>query len=446
MHVLLTVVSFLAEHHQALARAVNSKMRNAVTETVTESVLSSNAYLFGPSNSMGGLRRCPKLSALLTWCGGKERIMRDIGERCNNVQFFIFPAEFCDVVEKAHFRRQWDAVTVDARHGGHIYRSFGAAKATCASTPSFGEVTRALAEDGLQYSLLPQTEISMPRDLCLQSVDLNGTCGVTSIAYETFCSSKTLTAVDLAEMRDLHKIGTHCFAGCSALSRVSLRGLAGLADMGRGTFAYCLSMTQIDLQGLTALQHIGDNCFWGCRSLQAVDLGGLSSLQSIRRGAFLECDSLETVVFGGLAHLISIELRAFQSCTSLKSIDMSGLASLSYIGDSAFFDCKGLTTCTLPAASTSQLKRISAHAFAGCCCLKSLVNFECLASLESIEEEAFCGCCCLSGLRFNRLGSLKRVGERAFIMCSALIIEDEDQAALSGKGISWCAASLRRIP
>lgn len=157
---------------------------------------------------------------------------------------------------------------------------------------------------------------------------------VKRIGDSAFRNCKSLTSVALPA--GLKSIGQSAFSR-SGLQSADLSGCAGLTTIEDGVFRECYSLTSVALP--SGLKSIGQSAF-NSSGLQSVDLSGCAGLASIGRWAFRYCQSLTRVTFP--SGLKSIGEEAFYSCNSLES--MTFPAGLKSIGASAFYSCSGMTT------------------------------------------------------------------------------------------------------
>ena len=103
---------------------------------------------------------------------------------------------------------------------------------------------------------------------------------------------------------------------------------------------------------------------------------------------------------------------AFSGCSSLKSIDLTRATKLNYIGANAFENC-GLESIDL--SKNTLLKSIDAKVFNGCTSLSTVMVS---SSLKHIGDRAFGGCTNLLNFTFSDVNGLETVVETAFEGCT----------------------------
>lgn len=103
---------------------------------------------------------------------------------------------------------------------------------------------------------------------------------------------------------------------------------------------------------------------------------------------------------------------AFSGCSSLKSIDLTRATKLNYIGANAFENC-GLESIDL--SKNTLLKSIDAKVFNGCTSLSTVMVS---SSLKYIGDRAFGGCTNLLNFTFSDVNGLETVVETAFEGCT----------------------------
>ena len=121
--------------------------------------------------------------------------------------------------------------------------------------------------------------------------------------------------------------------------------------------------------------------------------------------AFDSCKGLTSV---SIPKATSIGGSAFKGCSSLTSVSFPNATS---IGDSAFHSCSGLTSVSFPVATS-----IGTYAFSSCSGLTEVTD-EFFPVVTSIGSYVFQNCSSLTKVSFPKATS---IGENAFDSCSSL--------------------------
>jgi hypothetical protein len=140
------------------------------------------------------------------------------------------------------------------------------------------------------------------------------------------------------------------FVYCTVMERVNL---PSAATIDRLVFQGCTGLTEVNLP---AVQTIGDDAFFACTSLTTISLP--ASLTNIDGNPFVVCTNLTTITVdannpsykaegGKLLSKDGKTLIGWPAATG--SVDLSGITT---VGDSAFQNCTGLTSISLPAATS----------------------------------------------------------------------------------------------
>lgn len=130
------------------------------------------------------------------------------------------------------------------------------------------------------------------------------------------------------------------------------------------------------------------------------------------------CDSfsphprISRVTFGLLSAVTRINCNAFLN-SSIAEIVIPD--SVEELGDGSFSGCTSLRQITF--SEPSSLKRIGDKAF---CCCQALVEIAIPDSVEELGCNCFYSCQALKRIAFGRLSSLQRIGKGAFADCRAL--------------------------
>lgn len=249
---------------------------------------------------------------------------------------------------------------------------------------------------------------------------------VLSVADSAFAGDLLLTSVFVS--RNVQRIGTGAFAGCTALEEITFHEQSELTAIGDGAFTGCtaleafsfplgVSVISDDLfkdctalssivlhDGITAL---GDSAFDGCAAIVYAEHGGAKYLGTenfpyLILAAVIDKDVTAFTVQSGTR---IIGTTAFVGCDRLSSVTLpEGLLS---IGSYAFVGCSSLESVALP----ESLKTIGPHAFASC---GSMTAIEIPGGVTGIGDHAFYGCSLLSSLEMS--SGIKTVGAFAFAM------------------------------
>lgn len=98
-------------------------------------------------------------------------------------------------------------------------------------------------------------------------------------------NSTGLTSLDLSGRTDI-TIESAAFGGCEALQTVNLSGCTGLTTIGPNAFGGCRALETVDLSGCTNLTTIEDSAFGDNVAMTELNLRGCINLTSIEGGAF----------------------------------------------------------------------------------------------------------------------------------------------------------------
>lgn len=166
-------------------------------------------------------------------------------------------------------------------------------------------------------------------------------------------SSNKILTVTLP--KNLEKIGSSAFSGCSSLETVYTNGAQ--AAVGDYAFYKCSRLKEIDLSRMT---EIGIRAFYECSGLQELDV---SCAEKIGDYAFYRCSGVNKVQFGD--GLKEIGEYAFYG-VNVKELSFPD--TLEIIGDYAFSSCTGITALALP----DSLRILGSNAFSYCNSLESM--------------------------------------------------------------------------
>ncbi len=244
----------------------------------------------------------------------------------------------------------------------------------------------------------------------LSSVKLQriaGTSGKIDFGNTTFADCLALTEVEFDNVTD--EISLQMFYGCTSLVSVKLYGVK---KIGNSAFANCAKLVEADFTKAgenDTLEEIGDGAFAGYDINKAPAMTGITlpkTLVHIGEGAFFATGLTEITIPEGVV---------FDSSEDSKNTD--DVAMTHFNGNYVFYACTSLTTVNLPASVT----RVGKYMFARCDALKT-VNLE---NVEYIDDYAFTQTAYSlrddeSSLETIDLSNAKRVGEAAFLNCTAL--------------------------
>lgn len=188
---------------------------------------------------------------------------------------------------------------------------------------------------------------------------------------------------------------------------------SGVKSVGDYAFADLAKLTAVELSGST-VQKLGDGAFSGCVKLS--DISGLSGVKVIGKECFKGCSALKGITVP-------------TSCTSIGryAFAQSGLTSIllptsvTALGEGAFSGCTALKLAQLP----STIAKISSDCFRSCTALTAVIigdeeNTVYTSGDSVAETNAFYGCTALQEVSiYNRFDSLT-IAFNAFAGCKAL--------------------------
>eukprot|EP01064_Diplonema_japonicum_P034436 TRINITY_DN7126_c0_g1_i2.p1 TRINITY_DN7126_c0_g1~~TRINITY_DN7126_c0_g1_i2.p1 ORF type:complete len:227 (+),score=16.65 TRINITY_DN7126_c0_g1_i2:593-1273(+) len=164
-------------------------------------------------------------------------------------------------------------------------------------------------------------------DLNINTVDLSGLTGVTSVGEE-FLVQSSLTSVVLPP--SLRKISNEFMANSTAVNEVDLSPLKNVQSIGDGFFSYSKVRT-VNLSSLTNLREIGDFFFSGSL-LTTIDLSQLRRVETIGNG-FLTYTKISSIDLAPLAGVRRIGDDFLAGCEALREIDLRPLKNVEIGGD-----------------------------------------------------------------------------------------------------------------
>ena len=223
---------------------------------------------------------------------------------------------------------------------------------------------------------LNETDITTIQNMtALQSLDMTGTIGVTSLPND-WKQNSVLSEVFLPST--IRQIGNNAFRS-SQLNTFTIP--AGVESIGSSVFYACRNLYTINFEQGCKLATIGNNCFEGCWKLQSVSLP--DGVTVIPISCFEECMDLDEVKLP--AELTEILDNAFRHTTQLKNISFpESLRNIAY----RVFENSGLETAYLPADMTTM----GSYAFQSC---KSLTEVTLPGKLHLYNNYQFSGCSAL---------------------------------------------------
>lgn len=239
----------------------------------------------------------------------------------------------------------------------------------------------------------------------------------------------------IAVPRDVYKIGSEAFRGCSDLEEVRFIGRGSLRELGIRVFEDCSQLTRINLQ--EGLEVIGNNCFSDCSKLRRIDLP--STLREIGQYAFCNVPitdvripayltSLGAYAFSGtkitslyLPRDVKVENDAFGYMPYLKEFQVESGNRYYTVDDGVLYDYDGTTLIRYPIAkpgdSFAVPDGVTAIGNSAFYCCSSLLNVTFPQSLLTIGANAFEQCNLQSVVVPNNVTS---IGHDAFKKCTNL--------------------------
>ena len=246
---------------------------------------------------------------------------------------------------------------------------------------------------------------------------MNRTRKVTSIGYEAFASSYSLTSVIIPN--SVTSIGEYAFSDCNSLTSVTIGN--SVTSIGDRAFEYCRGLTSVTIPN--SVTSIGDYAFVFCDGLTSV------TFHCKEIGSWFDGLGIKEIVIGD--EVTSIGLGAFSHCSNMTSVTIPN--SVTSIGDNAFSDCNSLTSVTIGNSVTS----IGLGAFSDC---NSLTSVTIPNNVTTIGDWAFSDCSDLTSVTFGN--SVTSIGRFAFENCKRLTsIEIPNSVTSIGssafKGTGW---------
>ncbi len=191
----------------------------------------------------------------------------------------------------------------------------------------------------------------------------------------------------------------YAFVGCTSLARITVAkgnkvysaqdGMLFSAD--KKTLLYCPNSKTGELVIPTGTTEIAAGAFIGCDGITSVTLP--NTLTLVGDYAFYGTGIAAVTALKNAFNPMTIGRYAFANCLNLSSVVAQEGSRLSVIGEGAFYGCTGITSFTVPAATTL----IGVKAFGECTSL-SEIFFEETVNVLEFGENAFYNCTSLSSI------------------------------------------------
>lgn len=307
---------------------------------------------------------------------------------------------------------------------------------SCSRLKSVGDISHceSIGEYAFSYcSSLASVDLSSCKTIgsssfsgCSALVSVGSTRLLTNIPNSAFENCSNLQNVDLSNCTS---VGSSAFNGCSKIKHLNLNKCAYISS---NAFSYC-GLEEIDL---SATKTIEGSVFSGCKNLTKVT--GLKLIKSLPTGTFSYCNNLSSIDLSTieslgascmngtalerveLPNLKSWDYSVFEECTKLKSVTFP--VAITNIPARAFWNCKNLSTIDL-----SHCFIIGGGAFYNCTSLTDikLLNVKQTEWTTGYDNESYQSCKVGSFMNCNNLtsvdlGSIQKLGERAFYGCTSL--------------------------
>ncbi|MGI5057296.1 leucine-rich repeat domain-containing protein [Treponema socranskii] len=263
---------------------------------------------------------------------------------------------------------------------------------------------------------------------------------VTKIGSWAFYGCTLLESIDLSACIRLtgagegYGIENDAFAGCTALKTVIMPTAAPwMKKIRRDAFKGCEALSSIDLSGFMELTTIEASTFEGCTSLKEVRLP--KSLTTIGTDAFKNCP-IETLVIhcpiknkAGEDTIVKNLTQADSVKEHLKTLRLG--EGVTVIDEKAFFGCMGLTQIDL--STCTALAQIGERAFGNCTTLEA-ADFSACPNLKEIDKNAFNGCDALRSADLSRCTLLTTIKDGAFFFCKQAEVKLPESIQTIGNG------------
>ncbi len=149
--------------------------------------------------------------------------------------------------------------------------------------------------------------------------------------------------------------------------------------------------------------NIGESAFYSCAKLKSIEIP--DTVTRIGKSAFQSCGFETFTVPAGITEL---EDSVFAYCRSLKKVDLNNVTE---IGTAAFDNCSAFESFVFGDKITKIGNRV----------LSSAINLKEVSfgnALESVGESAFSACTALDTVHFSSAGTLRTIGDKAFLQCA----------------------------
>lgn len=332
---------------------------------------------------------------------------------------------------------------------------------------------------------------TLDRDVFTDCTALKEVINMTAVGTAHEQTFSGCTALESADLTDLHIADAYLFAGCTSLSEVTIGKNTALGDymfMGNtalksvvincsripdGAFYGCTELTSVIINADDV--QIGAYAFAGCSKLSTFTVNGNGILSvgdygfrnCTRLPAFdadtfhpqLGCDVFQNVpgmngsiVSGNTLYLAPnvidsgftipagvtvIGPNAFSGSVMAEGVSTVDLSGVTSIGVGAFYGLEGLKEITLP----QSLTEIADNAFAG----TSLTEITIPASVKKIGANAFANCSLLSEINFATDAQLKEIGARAFQRTAITALDLPESVTAIGREAFWRSPNLTEV-
>jgi len=263
--------------------------------------------------------------------------------------------------------------------------------------------------------------------------------------------------------KEVTKIGSWAFNGCTLLESIDLSACIRLTGAGYGiendAFAGCTALKTVIMPTVAPwMKKIRRDAFKGCEALSSIDLSGFMELTTIEASTFQDCTALKEVRLP--KSLTTIGTDAFKNCpietlvihcpiknkagedTIVKNLTQADSVKehlktlrlgegVTVIDEKAFFKCMGLTQIDLSACTA--LAQIGERAFSDCTTLEA-ADFSACPNLREIDENAFNGCDALRSADLSRCTLLTTIKSGAFFFCKQAEVTLPESIQTIGNG------------
>lgn len=375
---------------------------SALSEVVNTNQLKSVSYAFGNCSSLKSidLSSCEILgSGSFDGCSQLENVVLKVCKRIDENAFFNHHG-YCQKLKSIGDISHCESIGDYAFEGCSSLTSVDLSNCKTIGISSFSGCS-ALESVGSTKLLANIPECAFNSCSNLQSIDLSN---CTSIGRAAFVNCYKLKHLNLNKCTNISSLA---FKGCG-IEEIDLSSVKTIED---DAFSYCSSLTKVT--GLKLIKSLPGGVFYRCNKLSSIDLSTIESLgancmseTAIERGELPKLKSWGDGVFENCKKLISVTFPetidnipalAFCNCENLSTIDLS---HCSIIGGGAFYNCTSLTDLKLLNVKQTEWKTYYDYESSQSCKVGSFMNCNNLASVD--------------------LGSIQKLGERAFYGCTSL--------------------------